>query len=85
MDDHLQPLGELRRLYGIQQELFGRTLRSEWIRVDDGLRTEIADRLAVLGYESLDEWAGVENLEMRVDGTDTVDPVVLERLRERSA
>jgi uncharacterized Ntn-hydrolase superfamily protein len=57
----------------------------EWITVDDGLRKEIDDRLAVLGYESLDEWAGVENLEMRVDGTDSIDPVVLERLRERSA
>ena len=85
VDDHHQPLGELRRLYGIQQELFGQTPRSEWITVDDGLREEIADRLAVLGYESLDEWAGVENLEMRVDGTDAVDPVVLDRLRERSA
>jgi uncharacterized Ntn-hydrolase superfamily protein len=85
VDDHHRPLEELRRLYGIQQELFGRTPRSKWITVDDGLRKEIDDRLAVLGYESLDHWAGVENLEMRVDGTDAVDPVVLERLRERSA
>jgi uncharacterized Ntn-hydrolase superfamily protein len=53
--------------------------------VDDGLRKEIDDRLAVLGYESLDDWAGVENLEMRVDGTEAIDPVVLDRLRERSA
>ena len=85
VDDHHRPLEELRRLYGIQQALFGQTPRSKWITVDDGLRTEIDDRLAVLGYESLDEWAGVENLEMRVDGTDAVDPVVLEQLRERSA
>jgi len=72
-------------IHGIQQELFGQTPRSKWITIDDGLRKEIDDRLAVLGYESLDEWAGVENLEMRVDGTHAVDPVVLERLRERSA
>jgi len=85
VDDHHRPLEELRRLYGIQQELFGQTPRSKWITVDDGLRKEIDDRLAVLGYQSLDHWAGVENLEMRVDGTDAVDPVVLERLRERSA
>jgi uncharacterized Ntn-hydrolase superfamily protein len=85
VDDHHRPLEELRRLYGIQQELFGQTPRARWITVDDGLRKEIDDRLAVLGYESLDEWAGVENLEMRVDGTDAIDPVVLERLRERSA
>jgi uncharacterized Ntn-hydrolase superfamily protein len=84
VDDHRRPLEELRRLYGIQQELFGQTPRSRWITVDDGLRKEIADRLAVLGYESLDEWAGVENLELRVDGADAVDPVVLDRLRARS-
>jgi len=76
---------ELRRLYGIQQELFGQTPRSRWITVDDGLRKEIDDRLAVLGYESLDDWASVENLEMRVDGIHAIDPVVLDRLRERSA
>ncbi len=85
VDDHHRPLEELRRLYGIQQELFGQTPRSRWITVDDGLRKEIDDRLAVLGHERLDEWAGVENLEMRVDGMDAIDPVVLDRLRERSA
>lgn len=85
VDDDDRPLEELRRLYGIHQELFGHTPRSRWITVDDALRKEIQDRLAVLGYESLDDWAGVENLEERVDGSHTVDPVVLERLRERSA
>ena len=38
----------------------------------------------MLGYERLEEWAGVENLEERVDGEDAIDPVVLARLRERS-
>ena len=84
VDDHERPLEELRRLFGIHQELFGRTPRSQWIEVDDGLRKEIADRLAVLGYERLEDWAGVENLEERVDGEDAVDPFVLRRLRERS-
>jgi len=85
VDDHPRPLEELRRLFGIHQELFGQTPRAKWIEVDDGLRKEIADRLAVLGYERLEDWAGVENLEARVDGTDAVDPFVLERLRERSS
>jgi uncharacterized Ntn-hydrolase superfamily protein len=84
VDDHRRPLEELRRLYAIHQELFGQTPRSRWITVDDGLRREIDDRLAVLGYENLEDWAGVENLEERVDGTDAIDPVVLERLRARS-
>ena len=85
VDDHQRPLEELRRLFGIHQELFGQTPRSRWIEVDNGLRKEIEDRLAVLGFESLEDWAGVENLEERVDGTDSIDPVVLERLRTKSA
>jgi uncharacterized Ntn-hydrolase superfamily protein len=85
VDDHERPLAELRRLFGTHQELFGHTPRSRWITVDEGLRTEIADRLAVLGYDRLEDWAGVENLEERVDGEDAIDPVVLERLRTRSS
>jgi uncharacterized Ntn-hydrolase superfamily protein len=84
VDDHARPLEELRRLFGIHQELFGQTPRDRWIEVDDALRREIADRLAVLGYERLEDWAGVENLEERVDGEDAVDPFVLERLRRAS-
>jgi uncharacterized Ntn-hydrolase superfamily protein len=85
VDDHERPLEELRRLFRIHEELFGQTPRSEWIEVDVALRKEIEDRLAVLGFERLEDWAGVENLEERVDGEDSIDPFVLERLRERSA
>ena len=84
VDDHPRPLEELRRLFVLHQELFGKTPRSKWIEVDDGLRKEIDDRLAVLGFERLEDWAGEENLEERVDGEDEVDPFVLERLRLRS-
>jgi uncharacterized Ntn-hydrolase superfamily protein len=84
VDDHERPLDELRRLYGLHQELFGKTPRGSWITVDDALRAEIGERLARLGYERLEDWAGVENLEERVEGEDAVDPVVLEKLREKS-
>jgi uncharacterized Ntn-hydrolase superfamily protein len=84
VDDHPQPLEELRRLFGIHRELFGKTPRDKWIEVDDGLRKELDDRLAVLGYERLEDWAGVENLEERVDGDDAIDPFVLDRLRQAS-
>ncbi len=83
-DDHERPVEELRRLYGLHDQLFGKTPRSQWIEVDDELRGEITDRLGRLGYDSLTEWAGVENLEERVDREDAVDPVVLEALREKS-
>ena len=84
VDDHPRPVEELRRLYGIHQALFGKTPREEWILVDLAVRGEIEDRLARLGYESIDDWAGVENLEERVDGMEAVDPVVLEALRSMS-
>lgn len=85
VDDHERPLEELRRLFGLHQELFGRTPRSKWIDVDDDLRAEIREHLARLGYERLEDWAGVANLEERVDGEEAVDPVVLEALRRASA
>jgi uncharacterized Ntn-hydrolase superfamily protein len=84
VDDHARPLAELRRLFGLHQELFGKTPRSRWVTLDDGLRQEVAARLAVLGYERLADWAGTANLEERVDGEDEVDPVVLDALRRAS-
>jgi uncharacterized Ntn-hydrolase superfamily protein len=81
VDDHATPIEELRRLYGIHRLLFGKTPRDEWISIDDVLRAEIGARLAALGYERLEDWAGVRNLEERVDGEDAIDPVVLDKLR----
>jgi uncharacterized Ntn-hydrolase superfamily protein len=81
VDDHPQPIVELRRLFGLHHALFGKTPPAEWIPVDDQLRAEIAERLAALGHGSLAEWAGVENLEERIDGDDRIDPVVLAALR----
>jgi uncharacterized Ntn-hydrolase superfamily protein len=87
VDDHPAPIEELRRLYGIHQELFGRTPRTEWIDVDDELAEELRMHLARLGYEqeladAFMRWSGSENLEERVDGIDRIDPVVLRALRE---
>jgi uncharacterized Ntn-hydrolase superfamily protein len=81
VDDHATPIDELRRLYRIHRLLFGKTPRDEWISVDDVLRAEIGARLEALGYERLEDWAGVQNLEERVDGEDAIDPVVLDELR----
>lgn len=83
VDDHEAPIEELRRLYALHQQLFGETPRSEWLPVDDQLRAELDGHLARLGYERLEDWAGVANLEERVDGEDEIDPVVLAELRRR--
>lgn len=84
VDDHPDPLGELRRLHGLHDTLFGRTPRTEWIPVDAELRAELDGLLQRVGHPDLASWAGVENLEERVReaGEDAIDPVVLERLRE---
>jgi uncharacterized Ntn-hydrolase superfamily protein len=84
VDDHERPIEELRRLYGLHQLLFGKTAASQLVRVDEELRAELHERLRRLGYERLEDWASVENLEERVDGEDLLDPVVLDELRRKS-
>jgi len=82
VDDHERPVDELARLYELHQQLFGRTPRRFWLPLEDELRAEVEERLARLGHADLDSWAGVANLEERVDGEDAIDPVVLEALRD---
>jgi uncharacterized Ntn-hydrolase superfamily protein len=89
VDDHPQPIEELRRLYRLHDEIFGRTPKAQWLDVDDALRDELTQRLAALGYDgqladAFAGWAGTENYEMRVDGIERIDPVVLEALRRKS-
>ena len=89
VDDHDRPIDELRRLHGLHDALFGVTPRAQWLDVDDSLRAELSERLEKLGFtgeleRALGDWAGAENYEMRVDGAERVDPVVLEAIRSRS-
>ena len=89
VDDHERPIDELERLYKLHDALFGRTPKAQWIDVDEPLQTELMERLVQLGYsgtfeEALNAWAGTENYEMRVDGVDRVDPVVLDALRSQT-
>jgi uncharacterized Ntn-hydrolase superfamily protein len=82
VDDHERPIEELRRIYKLHFQLFGLSPREDWLPLEGELRAEVDERLARLGYDSLDAWAGVENLEERVDGDEAIDPVVLDALRE---
>jgi len=89
VEDHERPIEELRRIYVLHDEIFGKTPRDKWLNVDEALATELRDRLAKLGYdddltEAFPRWAGKENLEDRVDGVEQIDPVVLEALRSRT-
>jgi len=85
VEDHERPIEELRRIYGLHRRLFEVTPREEWLPLEGELRTEVDERLAKAGHDSLASWAGVENLEERVDGEDAIDPVVLDALREATA
>jgi len=90
VDDHERPIEELRRLYALHDAIFGRTPKKRWLEVDAGLRNELTERLERLGYRgdlanAFSAWAGTENYEMRVDGVDRIDPVVLDALRSQSA
>ena len=89
VDEHPRPLEELRRIFVMHQAIFGKTPREEWVDVDHALADELRERLTKLGYEgelgqAFFTWAGNENLEERVDGIESVDPVVLEELRRQS-
>jgi len=90
VDDHERPIDELRRLHGLHDAIFGRTPKRQWLEVDADLRNELTERLERLGYRgdlanAFSAWAGTENYEMRVDGVDRIDPVVLDALRSQSA
>ena len=78
-------IAELARIYELHEQLFGRTPRRFWLPLEGELRAEVDEQLGRLGYDSLDAWAGVENLEERVDGDGEIDPVVLDALREASS
>jgi uncharacterized Ntn-hydrolase superfamily protein len=92
IDDHADPVAELRRLHAVHVLLFGRTPPEHHVPLDPALQEELADRLERLGYSTEDgveaalaRWAGVENLEERLSPTGgTIDPVVLGVLRERA-
>jgi uncharacterized Ntn-hydrolase superfamily protein len=75
VDDHERPIPELRRIYELHHRLFGLSPRDEWLPLEGELRAEVGERLARLGYDSLEE---------RVEGEDAIDPVVLDALREAS-
>ncbi len=85
VDDDPHPIEELQRLFRSHQALFGSTPRAEWLPLEGELAAEVQARLGSLGYDRLADWAGVENLEERVEGEDAIDPVVLEHLRDSTA
>lgn len=79
VDDHPDPVVELQRLLVLHDLYFGKP--KEVLPLTGDLAAEVADRLARLGFATIDDWAGVENYEERMVAGG-IDPVVLAKLRE---
>ncbi|MEU6073611.1 DUF1028 domain-containing protein [Micromonospora sp. NPDC047074] len=88
VDDHPDPVTELRRLLAVHTLLFSRPDPATLLDLTGAVAAEVGALLAALGHpvdparpeEALFAWAGLENLEERlVPGR--IDPVVLEHLR----
>ena len=95
VDDHRDPVPELRRLYDIHILLTGTTPEEQKLPLEGALADEVRELLARAGYPSepgadgLDDalraFVGTENLEARWWHEDRLDPVVLEHLRAVAA
>ncbi|MFE1319454.1 DUF1028 domain-containing protein [Kitasatospora phosalacinea] len=83
VDDHPDPVAELRRLLAVHEVLHGVSDPAELLPLEGELATEVRELLGSLGYDSLDRWAGVENLEGRL-AEGRIDPLVLDHLRTAS-
>ena len=83
VDEHPDPVTELSRLLDLNDLYLTASTPAEQVTVTDELRTEIDEHVHTLGFGSLDDWAGTENYEMRVDaGGAWIDQQILERLRD---
>jgi uncharacterized Ntn-hydrolase superfamily protein len=91
VDDHGDPVTELRRIYGIHVLLTGTTPEEQKLPLEGALADEVRDLLTRAGYPSepgedglglaLRAFVGTENLEARWWLGERLDPVVLEHLR----
>ncbi|MFM9123962.1 MAG: DUF1028 domain-containing protein [Actinomycetota bacterium] len=93
VDDHVDPVPELRRLLEIHDLLFGSTPEADWVPVDAStaariraaLRTRVPSLPADGAFDgeledALRAWVIDENLDERWWGGDRIDPVVLAHL-----
>jgi uncharacterized Ntn-hydrolase superfamily protein len=82
VDDHPDPVGELRRLRDLHELYLTASTPEERLPVDGALRAELDARAVALGRADFAAWVGAENYEMRVaDDLSWVDPRVLEIIR----
>jgi uncharacterized Ntn-hydrolase superfamily protein len=93
VDDHIDPIGELRRLLVLHNEIFARPSGADLLPLTGDVRMEVTKLLMVLAespfdgtdddqlWQALDSWSGRENLEERLVRRMSVDPLLIEALR----
>lgn len=95
VDDHVEPIAELRRLIDLHSRYFVRPSVDSFLELKGDLADEVASalksvRMPVASVDPetlwgcLDRWAGRENLEERMIRAGWIDPVVLDLLRQQS-
>jgi uncharacterized Ntn-hydrolase superfamily protein len=97
VDDHPDPVAELRRLLDLQHLYFGSSPQSEKLAIEGALLTELCDMMRRLNYlqgaksdvwdeataKALDAFTSTENLEERIDrAARTIDAPALAYLRK---
>jgi uncharacterized Ntn-hydrolase superfamily protein len=96
VDDHPKPIEELRRLLELHRLYLGKTDAEDLLALDDNLARELQQMMSRRGYsvtvtgmwdeqskKAFREFAGVENLEERLQEGPFIDRIVLKFLRER--
>lgn len=98
VDDHPQPIDELKRLLDLHHLYLGKTKPQDVIPIDANIARELQTMMRARGYytgaisgawddaskKAFREFAGVENLEERLQEGAFIDRVVLNFLRERA-
>lgn len=83
VDDHTDPVTELGRLLDLHDVLFKPPAPEDLLPLRGERAEEVQQYLKKLGFGTLESWAGVENLELRMrEGF--IDTTVLRILRERA-
>lgn len=86
VDDHPDPVPELKRLFDLNRLYFPRPEDLEFIPLDDSLKEEISAALDAAGYPgdlpgALFAYVGTENLEERWSDDDVIEKGILDHLR----
>ncbi len=89
VDDHVEPIHELKRLLGLWRLYFQKPAEAHLIKLEGPVLTEVTGHLAQLGYPSdfgaaWRQFVGTENFEERDVKPGYIDPQILDWLRRKA-